>query len=130
MTETIYLSPHDPIPDGRAVVVLRRFEEDDPDRATVEIILTARPQQVTHPRHPDGSIMPFAEAIVAAGIVARQEGIAQVHVLDRLGGNREHDILAHDGDHSIKMEALSDTDEEDGVRGSDMRDIAHPTSGT
>ena len=130
MTDTIHLAPHDPLPDGpgRQVVVLRRFEEDDPDRATVEIILTGKPEQVTHPHRPDGSLMSFEEAIKAAGRVAREEGLASVYVLDRMGGGREHDIISHGGDHSVHGEGLEDTDEEDGVRGSDMRDRAHPSS--
>ena len=130
MTETIHLAPHDPMPDGpgRTIVVLRRFEEDDPDRATVEIILTGKPEQVTHPRRPDGSPMPLDEAIAAAGRVAREEGLSRVYVLDRMSGGREHEIMSHGGDHTVDMDRLSDTDEEDGVRGSDMRDRAHPSS--
>jgi hypothetical protein len=130
MTDTIHLAPHDPLPSGpgRQVVVLRRFEEDDPDRMTVEIILTGKPDQVTHPHRPDGSLMSFDEAIDAAGRVAREEGLPAIYVLDRMEGGREHEIMSHDGDHSVDMDGLSDTDDEDGVRGSDMRDRAHPSS--
>ena len=125
MTETIHLAPHDPMPSGpgRQVVVLRRFEGDDPDRTTVQIILTGSPEQVTHPRRPDGAPMHLDEAIKAAGRVAAEEGIGQVFVLDRISGGREQDILRHDGDHTIHMDRLDDSDEEDGERGPDMRDI-------
>ena len=54
MTETIHLAPHDPMPEGpgRQVVVIQRFEEDDPARTTVQIVLTGKPEQSTHPRRP------------------------------------------------------------------------------
>lgn len=128
MIETIHLAPHDPMPagPGRTVVVLRRFEEDDPDQTVIQIVLTGTPEQSTHPHRPDGTPMRLDEAIAAAGKVAQEEGLSRVYVLDRIGGAREHDILNHGGDHSIHMERLSDTDEEDGERGPDMRDVAHP----
>jgi hypothetical protein len=128
MTETIHLSPHDPLPGGRTISVLRQFEEDDPDKATIEIILSGKPDQVSHPHRPDGTPMNLDEAIAAARMVAQQEGLGRVFVIDRMAGPREHDIMGHAGDHSIHMEQLSDTDEEDAVRGSDMRDIAHPST--
>ena len=126
MTETIRLAAHDPMPEGHHVVVLRRFEEDDPDRTQIQIILTGRTEQSSHPHHPDGSLMSFEQAIEAAGEVAEQEGLKRVFVLDRLDGPREHAILGHGGDHSAGSATLSDTDDEDGVRGSDMRDVTHP----
>lgn len=127
MTETIHLAPHDPVPDGpgRQVVVMRRFEEDNPSVTTLEIVLTGRPSQTTHPRRADGTPMTLPEAIEAACLVAAQEGVGRIYVIDRAGGEREHDILAHHGDHSVHMEALSDTDEEGGVTGTDMRDVMH-----
>ena len=130
MTEIIHLAPHDPLPDGKTVSVLRRFQEDDPDKATVEIVLSGKPSQITHPHRPDGTPMLLDEAIAAARTVARQEGLGRVFVIDRMGGPREHDIMVHAGDHSIHMDRLLDTDEEDAVRGSDMRDIAHPPTNT
>ena len=128
MTETIHLAPHDPVPagPGRQVVVLRRFDEDAPDRPTIRIILTGTPEQSTQPHRPDGTPMHLDEAITAAERVAQEEGLDRVFVLDRLSGKREQDILRHDGDHTVHMDRLSDTDEEDGERGADMRDIAHP----
>jgi hypothetical protein len=127
MTQTITLAPHDPIPDGpgRTVTVLRRFEEDDPDRVSVEIILSGHPDQVTHPRHPDGTPMHFDEAVAAARLVAEQEGIGSVHVLDRMQGARERQIMRHHGDHSAGSAPVSDDDLEDGEAGSDMRDVIH-----
>jgi hypothetical protein len=127
MIQTITLSPHDAIPDGpdRTITVLRRFEEDDPDRVTVQIILSGHPEQVTHPHRPDGTPMHFDEAIAAARMVAEQEGIGVVHVLDRMQGAREKQILRHRGDHSAGVAPVSDDDLEDGVVGSDMRDITH-----
>lgn len=129
MIDTITLAPHDPMPEGPApqVIVLRRFEEDDPARPTVQIVLTGRHGQTTHPRHPDGSFMYFDEAIAAARLVAQEEGLDRVFVLDRLQGKREQDIMRHDGDHSVHMERLSDTDAEH--RGSDMRDVLHRSEG-
>lgn len=131
MTETIHLAPHDPMPDGpgRQVIVLRRFQEDDPGVTTIQIILTGKPEQSTHPRRPDGTFMPFDEAITAAGKVATEEGIGRIFVLDRAQGAREQDILRHGGDHSVHMERLSDSDDEDGERGADMRDTLHRSTG-
>jgi hypothetical protein len=122
------LGPHDPMPSGpkRFVVVLRRFREDDPDGTEVQIVLTgARGDETTHPHRPDGTLMHFDEAIAAAKKVAETEGLGTVYVLDRTQGTREQDILRHGGDHSVHMARLEDTDEEDGERGPDMRDIAH-----
>ena len=126
------LSPHDPMPSGpnRQVVVLRRFEEDNPGRTTVEIVLTGSPEEVTHPRRPDGSAMSFDDAIAAAKRVAESEGIDSVFVLDRMQGKREHEILAHQGDHGIHGEGLADVDTEDGEQGPDMRDTVHPARET
>ena len=130
MTDTITLAPHDPMPSGpgRHVVVLRRFREDDPAQTEVQIILTGAPEQSTHPRNPDGSVMDLAHAIGAAAKVAKSEGLGRIFVLDRVSGPREQDILQHGGDHTVHMEELADSDEEDGVRGSDMRDVGHPAA--
>ena len=130
MPEIIHLAPHDPLPNGKTISVLRHFQEDDPDSATIEIVLSGKPDQVTHPHRPDGTLMTLEEAIAAASTVAKQEGVSRVFVIDRMGGPRERDIMAHKGDHSVHMERLLDTDEEDAVRGSDMRDIAHPSTNT
>lgn len=129
MIEITTLSAHDPMPVGprRNVVVLRRFEEDQPGGTSIQIVLTGKQDETTRPRRSDGTLMPLDEAIDAAKRVAESEGLPRIYVLDRLQGTREQDILQHAGDHSVHMERLSDTDEEDGERGPDMRDIAHPT---
>lgn len=127
MSKVTTLAPHDPMPAGPkpAVVVLHRFQEDDPGKTSVEIVLTGPARQTTHPREPDGTPMTLDAAIAAARKVADAEGIDEVFVLDRVQGPREQDILQHKGDHSVHMDELQDTDEEDGVAGSDMRDIVH-----
>ena len=130
MIQTVMLGPHDPMPSGpgRHVVVLRRFKEDDPDGTAVQIILTGSLEETTHPRRPDGTPMGFEEAIEAARKVAESEGIRRIFVVDRMQGKRESDILSHEGDHSVHGAALVDTDEEDGERGADMRDVTHRSS--
>ena len=131
MINTTMLAPHDPMPSGPGhhVVVLRRFREDDPAHTEVQIVLTGTPEQLTHPRRPDGTPMELDEAVAAAHKVAETEGLSRIFVLDRTGGPREKDILQYGGDHSVHMETLKDTDDEDGVSGTDMRDIAHPAAG-
>lgn len=125
MTETTFLAPHDPIPDGHHVLVLRRFCEDDPDRTVVQILLTGPRPQTATPRHPDGRPMDLDGAITAARQVAREEGLDRVFVLDRTQGRRERDVLRHGGDRSVHMEELADSNEEEGEHGPDMRDLAH-----
>jgi hypothetical protein len=124
MAEIRMLNPHDPMPDhGHNVVVLRRFDEDDPHRTVIEISLThARglPER-SHPKRPDGTQLSLDEAIAAARRVADEAGIAAVQVIDRTAGPRERDIQQHGGDHSIHMDRLDDDDMEEGEPGPDMR---------
>ena len=122
--ETRKLEPHAPLPEGRHVSVLRRFDEDNPDKVVTEIVLGTGPgrMETVHPRRPDGTPMPLGEAVQAARQVAASEGVAQVFVIDRLAGTREHEVLEHHGDHSVDMEGLDDMDLEEGERGPDMRD--------
>ena len=124
MTDIVRLAPHDPIPTGpgRHVVVLHRFDEDEPKKTVVSITLTGHPDQTTHPMRPDGKPMGLDEAVAAAVKVAESEKLSRVLVADRTAGAREQDILQHGGDHSVHMEALVDSDIEDGERGADMRD--------
>ena len=124
MTDIVRLAPHDPIPTGpgRHVVVLHRFDEDEPKKTVVSITLTGHPDQTTHPMRPDGKPMGLDEAVAAAVKVAESEKLSRVLVADRTAGSREQDILQHGGDHSVHMEALVDSDIEDGERGADMRD--------
>ena len=124
MTATRTLEPHAPLPEGRHVSVLRRFDEDNPDRVITEIVLGTAPgrTETANPARPDGTPMPLDEAIEAAKRVAESENIATVFVLDRTAGPREHEILDHGGDHSVNMDKLDDMDLEEGERGPDMRD--------
>lgn len=124
MTEIVRLAPHDPIPSGPAkhVIVLHRFDEDDPKQTVTFITLTGHPDETTRPVHPNGKPMKLEEAIAAAQRVADSEGLTRVFVVDRTAGDREQDILQHGGDHSVHMEGLVDFDFDDGERGPDMRD--------
>lgn len=126
MVEITRLGPHDPLPEGRGhrVIVLRRFDEDDPRRQVNEIILTGRAgySETARPARPDGKAFPIENAIAAARKVAESEGISQVYVIDRTEGRLEHDVVEHGGDHSFPGKVLDDTDLEDGEPGPDMRD--------
>ena len=119
------LNPHDPLPAGHTghVVVLRRFDEDDPRKIVTEIILTGPPgrSETVQPMHADRTAMALDEAVAAAQDVAEAEGIGQVLVLDRTAGRLEHEIVEHAGDHSFPGKTLDDTDQEDGKSGPDMR---------
>lgn len=126
MADIIRLQPHDPLPDGRYVVVLQRFDEDDAHRVITEIILhNGRTAETARPAGPGGTAMPFDDAVSQAVKVADSEGIAAVHAIDRTAGPREQEVLRHGGDHSVNMESLADTDMEEGERGPDMRDVVH-----
>ena len=119
------LDPHDPLPEGRSgrVVVLRRFDEDDPRKIVTEITLTGPPgrSEAVQPVRDDGTAMSLDEAVSAARRVAESEGIGEVFVLDRTAGRLEHEIVERAGDHSFPGKALDDTDPEDGESGPDMR---------
>ncbi len=127
MAEIKHLNAHDPAPDaGHHVVVIRRFDGDDPHATLIEITLThahGLPERTT-PHRPDGHLMTLDEAVAAAVKVADSAGVATVYVIDRTAGPRERDIQQHGGDHSIHMERLDDDDLEEGERGPDMRDRA------
>ncbi len=124
--EIVTLDPHAEWPGGpaRHVVLVRQFDEDRPRDTVIELHLMggAAPPEATRPVNPSGKAMDWDEAVEAAKAVAQSEGLGQVYLLDRTAGPREQDILQHGGDHSVHMDALSDTDEDDGVTGSDMRD--------
>ena len=126
MIEIRRMDPHDPVPEGPGgnLTVLRRFDEDEPRRTMVEIVLTTRAGEVerTRPLRSDGTPMSLKEAVEFARAVAEAEGLSTIHVIDRAAGPRERDILQHHGDHSVHMEKLDDFDLEEGERGSDMRD--------
>ncbi len=125
MTEIRKLDPHDPVPDGgRHVVLLRRFEEDDPRRIVLELIVARGhpPPETRLATHADGRPMKVGEAVQLARAIASEEKLDRIYIIDRLAGPREQDILRHHGDHSAHMDLLQDFDFEDGVRGTDMRD--------
>ncbi len=126
MIEIRKLDPHDPLPEGRGhrVIVLRRFDEDDPRRIVVEITLTGAPgrSEVARPTRADGTAMSLNDVIAAARQVAETEGVREVFVLDRTAGKLEHDVIEHAGDHSFAGKKLDDNDLEDDEKGADMRD--------
>lgn len=124
MAETRTLQPHDPLPGPPAVVVMRRFDEDDPRRLMIELIVShaSGAEETSRPVRADGRLMEFEEAIASALDLAAARGLDLVHVVDRTAGPRERDILSHGGDHSVDMDQLDDMDLEDGEKGPDMRD--------
>ena len=124
MTRIIDLAPHDPLPGGPAIVLLRRFEEDDPRRVMMEIIALDAHHTESNARLTDAGGHPpsWEDATARAIEAAEKAGVEVLHRIDRLGGDRERAIEAHDGDHSIETETLDDFDLEDGATGSDMRD--------
>ena len=130
MAEIRRLDPHAPLPDGlgpdgrgRHVIVLGRFDEDDPRAVVTEIILSTGPSgnEATRPARPDGTPMSFDEAVEAGRRVAESEGLDVVYAVNRTAGARERDVLAHGGDHTVGMEGLQDMNLEEGERGPDMR---------
>ena len=123
MTEVQRLQPHDPLPEtGRYMLVLRRFGEDDPQAAITEIIMAdgEGAPELTVAVRPDGTAMPFEEAIGVAQRQAQSEGCPTVYAVDRTAGPREREVLRHHGDHAANMGKL--VDEEPGEEGSDIRD--------
>ncbi len=124
MTETRTLQPHDPLPDGPAVILMRRFEEDAPRQVMMELIVI-RADQTEHTSRlldDDGAPLSWDRAETRAREEATEAGLHQLYHVDRTGGTREQEVLAHDGDRSVNMEALDDDDLEEGEPGSDMRD--------
>ncbi|MBV9758269.1 MAG: hypothetical protein JO047_14560 [Alphaproteobacteria bacterium] len=124
MVKTRTLQPHDPLPDPPAIVVMRRFDEDDPRRLMIELIVAhaSGAEETSRPLRDDGTPMDLDEAIAAARKLAGERSLEAVYVVDRTAGPRERDILSHGGDHSVDMDQLDDMDLEDGEKGPDMRD--------
>ncbi len=126
MTEIRTLQPHDPLPDGPAIVLMRRFEEDAPRQVMMELIVLhadgteATARLLTE----DGEPMAWEQAGRVAEEQAKEAGLHHLYHVDRTDGAREQEILAHDGDRSVDMEGLDDDDLEEGEPGSDMRDNA------
>jgi hypothetical protein len=118
MVEIRRLNAHDPVPAGRHVVVLRRFDAEDPHKTVTDIMVTHR-TGLPETARPDLDMPAILEA---AKRVAQEEGIAVVQVIDRTAGPRERDVMQHGGDRSIHGEQLKDDDLEEGEPGPDMRD--------
>ncbi len=127
MTRIIDLAPHDPLPEGPALVLMRRFEEDDPRKIMIELIALDDHHTESNARltDPDGQPPAWDEATRRAQETAAEAKFEALHRIDRTAGPREQVIAAHGGDHSTNMETLEDFDPEDGVSGSDMRDRGH-----
>ncbi len=124
MAQVQFLAPHDPLPDSHSLVVLRRFDEDQPDRTVIDLVLRTAggAGHTTRARNPDGTPMTLDQALARAQSVAAGEGLDTVWHIDRTAGPLERDVLRHRGDHSFRGEPLDDTDLEDGEPGTDMRD--------
>ncbi|MGI4745366.1 MAG: hypothetical protein ACRYGI_01045 [Janthinobacterium lividum] len=125
MTEIRTLQPHDPLPDGPAIVLMRRFEEEDPIRAMIELIVIHKNQSEETSRllTEAGEPLPWDQAKTLAAAQAKQAGQHHVYHVDRTAGPREREIAEHGGDHTVAMDTLDDDDLEDGVKGTDMRDM-------
>jgi hypothetical protein len=125
MTEISTLDPHDPLPDGPAIILMRRFEEDDPKQDMMEVIVIGADQSERTSRllTSDGTPMPWEQAEQRIIADANEAGIAKLYRIDRTAGPREREVEEHDGDRTVGMDKLDDFDLEDGVKGSDMRDM-------
>ena len=124
MTRLVDLAPHDPLPNGPAMVLLRRFEEDDPRRIMIEIVALDSHHTESNARLTDdrGRPLSWEDATAHAMQTATEARFETLYRIDRLAGPREADIVSHNGDHATNMENLEDTDPEDGEPGTDMRD--------
>ncbi len=125
MTAITNLDPHDPLPDGPAIILMRRFEEDDPKHDMMELIVIDSDQSERTSRllTADGLPMPWDQAERRVIADAQEAGIERLYRIDRTAGPREHEVEVHGGDRTVGMDALDDYDLEEGERGSDMRDM-------
>ncbi len=124
MTRIIDLAPHDPLPGGPALVLLRRFEEDNPKQIMLEIIALDDHHTESNARLTDQAGLPLSweDATARACAMADEASFPTLFRIDRIAGPREQEIAAHGGDHSTNMQNLDDFDLEDGEPGPDMRD--------
>ena len=124
MTEIRTLAPHDPLPNGHSVVLMRRFAEDAPDQLAIEMIVTNpdRSEETSIPTGSDGAPLDWDAAVAAAKERATEEGLQRIWTVDRTQGRREQQIIQSGGDRMIDGETLDDDDLEDGEPGPDMRD--------
>ncbi|WP_428377159.1 hypothetical protein [Lichenicoccus sp.] len=126
MARIIDLAPHDALPDGPAVVVMRRFEEDDPKTVMIELIAIDTDRSEGNARMTDahGAPLSWEEATRQASARAHDAKIESIYRIDRTAGPVECQIAAHGGDHTASPDMV-DNDYEDGEAGGDMRDRSH-----
>lgn len=124
MAEIRLLAAHDPLPDTPSVGILRRFEEDQPGRTVLELVIARRDhtRETRFVSRPGGGAATLDHALEAAISTASAEGLTEIWHLDRTGGPLEREVLQRHGDHSFTGLALDDDDLEDGEHGADMRD--------
>jgi hypothetical protein len=126
MTKIIRLEPHDPLPEAKPfALVIRRFGEDDPRAVVTEIDFMDAHPAMSVAMGADGSPLAWEDAVQHARHEAEARGFARLYAVDRTAGRREQAIIGRGGDHSTHGDALSDTDEEDGVAGSTILDRNH-----
>ncbi len=126
MVETIRLAPHDPVPDyGNHVLVLRRLGEDDPRAVVTEIVFYGAQGGSLPAITKDGHPMPLEQAVHLAEEEAQRRQLGRVYVVDRTAGKLEKEAVEDHGERNFAADALDDTDPEDGVKGSDIRDRPH-----
>ena len=125
MTAIRRLAPHDPLPGGHSVVLMRRLAEDDPEGTMLEMIVTNPDgsEETATPVGADGRPLSLEAGVAAAMRRAEEEGLKRIWLVDRTAGGREGAVLASGGDHSFPGETLDDDDLDDGEPGADMRDI-------
>jgi hypothetical protein len=101
MAEIIELAPHDPLPASanRYVLVLARFDDDDPHQVVVEV-------DVHNPNGRDRDIAEgysdlgrprFADAVDWAVRYADERGISTVVTVDRTAGRSERQVVGEGG---------------------------------
>ncbi len=130
MTEIRTLAPHDPLPGGHSVVLMKRFAEDAPDMLAIEMIVTNpdRSEETATPTGPDGMPLGWDGALAAAKARAVEEGLQRIWTVDRTAGPREQAVIEHGGDRAVGSDGLVDDDLEAGEPGPDMRDADHDTA--
>ncbi len=122
MTDVRTLAPHDPLPGGHSVVLMRRFAEDAPDRLMIEMIVTNpdKSEETSIPTDAAGGPLDWDAALSVAKQRAEGEGLQRIWTVDRTAGPREQEVIAHGGDRMADGEKLDDIDED--ATGPDMRD--------
>jgi hypothetical protein len=126
MTDIIRLDPHDPLPEAKPfALVIRRFGEDDPNALVTEIDFMGSHPTMSVATGAGGAPLAWEDAVQQAHKEAASRGFKTLYAVDRTAGRREQAIIGRHGDHSTHDDALSDTDEEDGVEGSTILDRGH-----